>query len=59
MEIRYQIQFYTTNDLLIHPIGIPALAYLCGLPPRVGKMCSGTGLYSCVGYKDIHADGLR
>ena len=33
MEIRYQIQFYTTNDLLIHPIVSPALAYLGGLPP--------------------------
>ena len=28
MGIRYQIQFYTTNDLLIHPIVSPALAYL-------------------------------
>ncbi|KAH9055379.1 hypothetical protein EDB87DRAFT_1333457 [Lactarius vividus] len=33
MEIRQQIQLYTTNDLLIHPLISPALAYLGGLPP--------------------------
>lgn len=33
VEIRHQIQLYTTNDLLIHPLVSPALAYLGGLPP--------------------------
>ena len=33
VEIRNQIQLYTTNDLLIHPLVSPALAYLGGLPP--------------------------
>lgn len=33
VEIRHQIQLYTTNDLLIHPLVNPALAYLGGLPP--------------------------
>ncbi|KAH8985537.1 Alpha/Beta hydrolase protein [Lactarius akahatsu] len=33
VEIRQQIQLYTTNDLLIHPLVSPALAYLGGLPP--------------------------
>ncbi|KAH8985534.1 Alpha/Beta hydrolase protein [Lactarius akahatsu] len=33
VEIRQQIQLYTTNDLLMHPLVSPALAYLGGLPP--------------------------
>ncbi|KAH9165055.1 Alpha/Beta hydrolase protein [Lactarius sanguifluus] len=33
VEIQRQIQLYTTNDLLIHPLVSPALAYLGGLPP--------------------------
>ena len=33
MEIPHQIQLYTTNDLLIHPLVSPAFAYLGGLPP--------------------------
>ena len=33
VEIRNQIKLYTTNDLLIHPLISPALAYLGGLPP--------------------------
>jgi hypothetical protein len=33
VEIRNQIQLYTTNDLLIHPLVGPALAYLGELPP--------------------------
>ncbi|KAH9020633.1 Alpha/Beta hydrolase protein [Lactarius pseudohatsudake] len=33
VEIRQQIQLYTTNDLLIHPLVSPALGYLGGLPP--------------------------
>ena len=33
VEIRHQIQLYTTNDLLVHPLVSPALAYLGGLPP--------------------------
>jgi hypothetical protein len=33
VEIRQQIQLYTTNDLLIHPLISPTLAYLGGLPP--------------------------
>ncbi|KAH8984792.1 alpha beta-hydrolase [Lactarius hatsudake] len=33
VEIRQQIQLYTTNDLLIHPLVSPVLAYLGGLPP--------------------------
>ncbi|KAI9452278.1 Alpha/Beta hydrolase protein [Lactarius psammicola] len=33
VEIQQQIQLYTTNDLLIHPLVSPALAYLGGLPP--------------------------
>ncbi|KAI9441920.1 alpha beta-hydrolase [Lactarius indigo] len=33
LEIPQQIQLYTTNDLLIHPLVSPALAYLGGLPP--------------------------
>ena len=33
VEIPHQIQLYTTNDLLIHPLVSPSLAYLGGLPP--------------------------
>ena len=33
VEIPHQIQLYTTNDLLTHPLVSPALAYLGGLPP--------------------------
>ena len=33
VEIPHQIQLYTTNDLLIHPLVSPVLAYLGGLPP--------------------------
>ena len=33
VEIPYQVQLYTTNDLLLHPLVSPALAYLGGLPP--------------------------
>jgi acetyl esterase/lipase len=33
MEIPHQIQLYTTNDLLIHPLVSPAFSYLGGLPP--------------------------
>ncbi|KAH9165053.1 Alpha/Beta hydrolase protein [Lactarius sanguifluus] len=33
VEIRQQIQLYTTNDLLIHPLVSPVLGYLGGLPP--------------------------
>ena len=33
VEIRQQIQLYTTNDLMIHPLVSPTLAYLGGLPP--------------------------
>jgi acetyl esterase/lipase len=33
VEIPHQVQLYTTNDLLLHPLVSPALAYLGGLPP--------------------------
>lgn len=33
LEITRQIQLYTTNALLKHPLVSPALAYLGGLPP--------------------------
>ncbi|TDL16124.1 alpha/beta-hydrolase [Rickenella mellea] len=31
--IKQQIQLYTTNNLLVHPLVSPALSYLGGLPP--------------------------
>jgi hypothetical protein len=33
LEITHQIQLYTTNPLLKHPLVSPVLAYLGGLPP--------------------------
>lgn len=33
VEIPHQIQLYTTNDLLVHPLVSPVQAYLGGLPP--------------------------
>jgi len=33
VEVREQLQFYTQNSLLCHPLVSPAMAYLGGLPP--------------------------
>ena len=67
-EIQNQIQLSTTNDLLIHPLVSPALAYLGGLLPPIFCCEQARGAQGrhricvsllCVGYKDVHIDGLR
>lgn len=68
VEIQNQIQLSTTNDLLIHLLVSPALAYLSGLLPPIfcceqvrgaqGQDCICMSLL-CVGYKDVHIDGLH
>ena len=68
VEIRNQIKLYTTNDLLIHPLVSPALAYLGGLPPlffrcECARDAQGRDRIHVsllrIGYKDVHIDGLR
>lgn len=33
IEVSQQLQFYTRNSLLVHPLVSPAMSYLGGLPP--------------------------
>ena len=33
LTVEYQLQFYTPNSLIFHPLVSPVLSYLGGLPP--------------------------
>lgn len=59
VEIPQQIQLYTTNDLLIHPLVSPALAYLGGLPPLFVIASDREVLRDEILYTSVHLFYLR